>query len=149
RIMIVGAFTSVGNSHRNGVARLNPDGTLDPTFDAGLGANDIVRAVAVQADGDVIIGGHFTAVNGQEHNYLARLHSDGTRPVFAAPSLLANGNVQLRLIGNARRSYVLESSEDLATWTALRTNVFNGTSWDWTDPAQPPTPRRFYRAHET
>jgi uncharacterized delta-60 repeat protein len=148
RIMVVGAFTSTGGTNRNGVARLNPDGTLDPTFDAGLGANDIVRAVAIQPNGWVVIGGHFTAVNGQPRNYLARLRSDGTRPIFAPPTLLANGDVRLRLIGNAGSKYVVEACNDLVTWTPLWTNILTGTSWAWTEPSAAAGGSRFYRAHQ-
>jgi hypothetical protein len=69
RSMIAGAFTSVGAVHRNGIARLNSDGSLDPTFDAGIGANDIVRAVAFQPGGEVVIAGQFTDVNGAPCKY--------------------------------------------------------------------------------
>ena len=40
--------------------------------------NDTVRAVAVQDDGRLLIGGQFTQVDGQPRPYLARLAADGT-----------------------------------------------------------------------
>ena len=41
--------------------RLNPDGTRDPTFNAGgAGANNTVSAVTLQSDGKILIGGNFT-----------------------------------------------------------------------------------------
>jgi len=85
RILIAGASTIVGGKKQNYIARLNPDGSFDATFDAALGPDDWVRALAVQADG-AVNGGMFTAVNGQPRYYLARLRSDGTRPTFAAPT---------------------------------------------------------------
>jgi uncharacterized delta-60 repeat protein len=148
RIMIVGSFTSVGSSNRNGIARLNPDGSLDPTFDAGLGANDIVRSVAVQPNGWVVIGGEFTSINGQPCKYLARLRSDGTRPVFASPGLLSAGEVHMKLFGNAGSSYVVESSSDLAAWVPVWTNRFTASSWEWTERASPEPGSRFYRAYQ-
>src|SRR5437762_800705 len=61
------------------VARLNPDGSLDTTFDPGTGASNgvnyaAVECVALQADGKVLMGGYFTTVNGNSRNYLARLN---------------------------------------------------------------------------
>lgn len=41
-------------------------------------ANESVRAIAVQSDGKVIIGGTFTTVGGVARSRLARLHPDGT-----------------------------------------------------------------------
>lgn len=134
RILIAGGFTSVGGRNRNYVARLNPDGSLDDTFDADLGPNDQVKAIAVQPDGGVIIGGMFAAVNGQPRAYLARLRSDGTRPTFAAPTLLATGDLGMKLFGNAQATYALESSSDLLIWVPAWTNTFTGTSWEWIEP---------------
>ena len=44
-----GLFTEVDGVERNHIARLNDDGSLDLSFDPGYGANDIVRALAVDA----------------------------------------------------------------------------------------------------
>ena len=49
--------------------------------------NAAVMAVAVQADGKVLIGGDFTQVNGVARTYLARLHADGTLDTSFAPTL--------------------------------------------------------------
>ena len=74
QIIIGGDFTSVGGvTGQDHVARLNGDGTVDNSFDAGSGANGTVSAVAVQPDGNVLIGGEFTQVNGQSMNGIARL----------------------------------------------------------------------------
>ena len=79
KIVIGGTFTSFNGTARNRIARLNSDGTLDTTFlAAGSGANGDVSAVALQADGKIVIGGNFTSVNGTARNRIARLNSDGT-----------------------------------------------------------------------
>jgi uncharacterized delta-60 repeat protein len=78
KILIGGSFTSLGSTPsttRNRVARLNSEGTLD-TFNPNV--NGVVRAIAVQSDGKIVIGGDFTTVGGVPHNYVARLNSDGT-----------------------------------------------------------------------
>ena len=41
-------------------------------------ANGIVRAVAVQPDGKVLVGGSFTTIGGQTRNFIARLNADGS-----------------------------------------------------------------------
>src|SRR5690349_14347205 len=45
KALIGGAFTSINGTNRNRIARLNPDGNLDPAFDPGQGANDLVIAL--------------------------------------------------------------------------------------------------------
>ena len=63
---------------RSRVARLWPDGTLDVSFDPGQGPNAHVGVMLPQADGRVILGGFFTAIDAQERNYFGRLNSDGS-----------------------------------------------------------------------
>lgn len=78
RILIGGAFTSYNNTIRFRVARLNPDGSLDASFNPGSGPNGTVTAMVLQGDGKILVGGHFTAYGGVGRNYLARLNADGT-----------------------------------------------------------------------
>src|SRR5205085_6408202 len=62
QILLGGAFNSVSNVPRTNVARLNPDGTLDASFDPGPAADvGYVTAIAVQDDGKVLIGGFFSS----------------------------------------------------------------------------------------
>ena len=67
KILIGGDFTTLSPNGgaavtRNRIARLNPDGTLDTAFNPN--ANDTVYAIAVQADGKILVGGDFT---GEQH----------------------------------------------------------------------------------
>ncbi len=79
KIIIVGNFTSVNGAAHNRIARLNPDGTFDSTFNPTGGANLDIVSVAVQADGKILIGGTFTEFNSDSsRQYLARLNSDGS-----------------------------------------------------------------------
>jgi uncharacterized delta-60 repeat protein len=77
KVIVVGNFSYIGNVERAGIARLNVDGTLDPTFDPGTGANGPINLVAAQSDGKVLVVGPFTSVNGTTRNGVARLNSDG------------------------------------------------------------------------
>ena len=72
RIVIAGAFTKVSGVDRNGIARLNPDGSLDTSFDPGSGAS-YPEEVVLQPDGKVLLSGYFSDYNGTTRNGLARL----------------------------------------------------------------------------
>ena len=81
KIVIGGDFRTVnGVSHRNGVARLNIDGSLDPAFDRGGDGiyTPTIRSVAVQGDGKILIGGYFNSINGVNRRSIARLKADGS-----------------------------------------------------------------------
>ena len=95
KILIGGSFTTINATAHGRVARLTSSGVPEGTgsFNPGTGANGAVRAVAVQADGKILIGGEFTAINGTGRNRLARLNSNGGlegtgtfNPGSAAPS---------------------------------------------------------------
>ncbi|MBI5219847.1 MAG: delta-60 repeat domain-containing protein [Bacteroidia bacterium] len=77
KIIIGGAFTTYNGTASNYLARLNTDGSLDTTFNTGTGANNTVRAIAIQSDGKIIIGGLFTSYNGTASNCIVRLNTDG------------------------------------------------------------------------
>ena len=78
KVLIGGIFTSVNGAIRQRIARLNSDGTTDTTFQNGLlGASAEVRAIAVQTNGNIIIGGSFTSVNGTNRGGIARLGTNG------------------------------------------------------------------------
>ncbi len=78
KIIIAGQFTSYNGTATNNIARLNPDGSLDATFNPGTGANGTINATALQTDGKLIIAGQFTIFNGTARNYIARLKTDGS-----------------------------------------------------------------------
>lgn len=74
KILIGGDFTEVSGVARNRIARLNADGSLDTTFDPGSGADRSVFVVHASYDGTVLLGGQFSAVNGQANTArMARL----------------------------------------------------------------------------
>lgn len=60
------------------------DGTLDTTFNVGGVGFDReanpknTNAIAIQADGKILVGGNFTSYNGVTANRLIRLNTDGT-----------------------------------------------------------------------
>jgi uncharacterized delta-60 repeat protein len=93
KILIGGGFTNVNGATRYCIARLNPDGGLDASFDAGtiVGRTNwlapyhtnysiirSVRAIALQPDGKILIGGDFAGVADVNHSGIARLTPDGS-----------------------------------------------------------------------
>jgi uncharacterized delta-60 repeat protein/uncharacterized repeat protein (TIGR01451 family) len=78
RILVGGAFSAFNSTNVPGIVRLNTNGTVDASFKPGAGADGPVFAVALQADGKVLIGGDFAAVNGTLRNRIARLNVDGS-----------------------------------------------------------------------
>src|ERR1019366_346877 len=111
--VVGGDFAFAGNYSRNGVARFNPDASLDLSFlHYGGGANDSVRALIVQSDQRVVLGGLFTSVAGLNLNYLARLNFDGTvdsgfnivagadNPVYALAECFIGGNRKIMVGGS-------------------------------------------------
>jgi uncharacterized delta-60 repeat protein len=81
KIIFVGTLRNNSNTSgpRTCIVRLNSDGSLDPTFNVGTGFNNFSpRALAIQPDGKVIVGGQFPSYNGVTRNNLVRLNSDGS-----------------------------------------------------------------------
>ena len=99
KILIGGEFTTLSPNGgaavtRNRIARLNPDGTLDTAFNPN--ANGTVYAIAVQADGKILVGGDFTSIGGQTRNRIARLDAttglaDSFDPNANGPCLFNRG----------------------------------------------------------
>jgi uncharacterized delta-60 repeat protein len=76
QLLISGAFDRVLGTNRNGIARLNSNLTLDSAFNTPLGAGAVVREIAVQPDGRILIAGGFPLLGQQR--MLARLNSNGS-----------------------------------------------------------------------
>ena len=92
-IIIGGDFKKVAGVDAKNIARLNPDGTLDPTFAVGSGADKSVRDIAIQDDGKLVVVGEFGVLSGAAFGKVARLNPDGTADVEFTPGMGANGIV--------------------------------------------------------
>lgn len=78
KIIIAGNFTNYNGIAVNRIARLFPDGSIDLTFNTGIGADAIVEVVALQPDGKIVLGGRFTTFNTYSFNRIVRLNTDGS-----------------------------------------------------------------------
>jgi len=90
KIVIGGRFQSLDGNSRSGIARLNLDGSADPTFaPVGVGGTyPVVRSIVIQPwDGKILIGGEFTSVNNLDRKAVARLNLDGSVDESFTPDL--------------------------------------------------------------
>lgn len=83
KIIVAGGFTNVNGVPRNGLARLNFNGSLDSTFDPGMAVpprywnEDVISSIAPLTDGTMLVGGYFSAFSGQPRASLAHISATG------------------------------------------------------------------------
>lgn len=94
KVLIGGSFSAYNGVGITNLARLNADGTLDTTFNVGMGSgpNGSVRALSVQTSGQVLVGGSFGSFNGTTANNLVRLNTDGTLDTSFATAIGSGAN---------------------------------------------------------
>jgi uncharacterized delta-60 repeat protein len=82
KVLVGGSFGINDGAARNGIARLNADGSLDASFQDGMdgigAGGHYVNSIVVQTNGRVLIGGYFAGVNGVDRRGIARLNADGS-----------------------------------------------------------------------
>ena len=114
RLLLGGTFTQLypanglTTSTSNYIARINPDGSFDGGF--LVNPNQAVNAIAVQSDGNIVLGGYFTMLNpvtssgSLARNYIARVTIYGTPDASLAPDdagtiftslVLPNGQIMI------------------------------------------------------
>jgi uncharacterized delta-60 repeat protein len=88
KILVGGWFFEIGGEQKATIARINSDGSIDPTFNPGTGASYTIGKIAVQPDGRVLIAGEFTSFNGVPRVSVARLNPNGSiDPTFEPKGL--------------------------------------------------------------
>jgi uncharacterized delta-60 repeat protein len=78
KIIITGNFRNYNGQSSVGVARLNPDGSRDATFNVGGGLDSWGRHIELLPNGQIRLSGWFTQYRGQSFNRLVRINSDGS-----------------------------------------------------------------------
>ncbi len=83
KVIAGGSFTAIvdnggaGATHlRSRIARIHPDGTVEADFNPD--ADGSVSAIAVQADGKIIVGGAFDHIGGISGSRITRLHPNSS-----------------------------------------------------------------------
>jgi hypothetical protein len=82
RLICIGRFfTSYSGSACNRIVRINPNGTLDTTFNIGTGLNVITTlggSISIQPDDKIIITGTISQYSGSAVNGIVRINPNGT-----------------------------------------------------------------------
>jgi uncharacterized delta-60 repeat protein len=133
QFLIGGSFATVGGVTSTNLARLNADGSVDPSFDPA--PNGSVSAIAVQANGQIIVGGSFSTFGGITYydsqgnaiQNVARLNANGSvdttfnpdpsGPVTAL-AIQADGRI---VMGGSFLTVLLASNATLPNGTAITT----------------------------
>ena len=84
--IVIAGMSFIGSNYDFAIARYNPDGTLDNTFDGdgkvttSIGtADDICYAVALQSDGKIVAAGRTGNAGGSDNDFaLVRYNTDGS-----------------------------------------------------------------------
>nr|WP_254150859.1 delta-60 repeat domain-containing protein [Candidatus Chloroploca mongolica] len=82
KIILAGSFQTVNGELRDGIARLNPDGTLDQSFRLTaplILGSPMFRTLTLLADGKLVVGGSFSMMGSDDQfrHHVARLDADG------------------------------------------------------------------------
>lgn len=78
KLVLVGDFTTFRGKSANRIVRLNTDGTVDATFKAGAGANDVIYSIRYNAvTKKYLLTGNFSRFDGQPSEKMALLDEQG------------------------------------------------------------------------
>ncbi len=156
---IVVAVTRVLNSGGSGgaeaegrLARFNPDGSLDPLFDANGGVATLVdrlpvatiNRVLVDADNSLLIGGRFNRLDGQVSPGVARING-GVALGFAHVRLDAADRLVLEGNSPLPATLQLEGSTALRSWTKFATRTVSAGVFAWEVTLPTGTTAEFFR----
>lgn len=89
KLILVGTFTTFNGTQANRIVRLNLDGSVDNSFNAGSGANSDIISIRYNATTNKIaIAGTFTTFNGKAVTGINLLNADGSNlGTFTAQAL--------------------------------------------------------------
>ncbi|MEP6822336.1 MAG: dockerin type I domain-containing protein [Chthoniobacterales bacterium] len=106
KVLVGGFFNSFRGLPHYNLVRLNPDGTIDPSFNSTFQTEGSIRAMALQPDGKILIAGNVRAVNGVARGSVARLNSDGTLDLSFNSGLGADGLVNALAVDATGNVYI-------------------------------------------
>lgn len=92
KLLCYGQFNRFDDAAAGYIVRLNPDGTVDPTFTPGTGANDYIDHISYNADVNKYIAvGRFRSFNGKESRNMVVLNYNGTVDPNFVPKAFVGG----------------------------------------------------------
>jgi Domain of unknown function (DUF5122) beta-propeller len=78
RLILAGAFGSIGGARAPGIARLSRNGSVDSSYSPGIEKGSVIYAVCPLGDGTLVIQGSFSMIEGIPRSGLARLNANGS-----------------------------------------------------------------------
>ena len=144
KVWVGGNFQRFHGHLRRGIALMNQDGSIDAEVDFGRGCEQAswhpflspaeVKAILVENDGSLLVGGNFGSFDGFLTPGLIPLRGDlrvirmyGTR--VAGPD-----GLRIRFTAQPGKPYRLRFSTDLTSWTTQDTITPNGNETEWVIP---------------
>ncbi|WP_228519080.1 T9SS sorting signal type C domain-containing protein [Flavobacterium sp. LC2016-12] len=98
KIICGGNFTKYNETLINRIVRILPDGTVDDTFNVGMGFNSQIYAMAIQSDQKILVGGNFTKYNDASSGRLIRLLPNGSRDMNFNVGLGADAIIEVIVV---------------------------------------------------
>jgi len=121
RILVAGHFDQFNGVNVGGIVRLMADGSIDPSFNTGTGAEAEVNAIALRTDGRMVLGGYFSSFNGLTRNKVVQLNANGSVDTDFDPGAGGGSGVSIRAVAIAADGRVL-CGGDLFTWAGATAN---------------------------
>jgi uncharacterized delta-60 repeat protein len=91
KILIGGAFSTYNGATRNGMARLERNGSLETAFNPQTSGS--VYTFAIQSDKKILAGGFFTIIDNTTRSYIARMDSNGVLDISFEAASVINSSV--------------------------------------------------------
>lgn len=126
------------------IIRLNPNGTRDSLFEPII-LNGTVSTVHFPPprDGEIVVCGNFSRINGQPRTGLARLTT--TDVSLFEPGFFDRNTFQFDFNAPIGRTYNVETSTDLRTWNIITNAMTTGAITRIVVPTTHQSYRHFYR----
>jgi uncharacterized delta-60 repeat protein len=137
KIVVGGVFSYLAGAACQNLARLNPDGSLDPTFASGIPEiYPQVNSIMLQPDGKILVSGRFSSLGGESRTNIGRLNN--TDP--GLQSLRYDGSKLTWLRAGTgpevwRTTFAYSLGD--ATWTYLGSGTRVVGGWELAQPGLP------------
>ena len=106
KIVIGGSFITFHGISAPYITRLNQNGTIDTSFNIGLGFNAPVQVIEIQDNGKIVVGGDFTKYNGIFANHIIRLNADGSVDPTFDTGTGSNGTIKTIVLTPQSKIYL-------------------------------------------
>jgi uncharacterized delta-60 repeat protein len=93
KILVGGGFTSINGIGRNSIARLNPNGSVDTSFNPSTGASFSIFRLLLLDNGQIMAAGSFTTYAGVGRNRIVRINANGSIDLSFDPGKGADNTI--------------------------------------------------------